>query len=149
MTKRTLNNHKITSDLNEISLICSLYAINLSNYSYQGSIKKVGDDQNLDFIFHSTNLLYCYLPLICSNNSLLIINSYILQNLNILSTFYNIKVKTKNKYSENERVKQYLRKFAYFYQYYYQKYYPNDLSTLSIKKVNMLAIRNLFFIHSL
>jgi hypothetical protein len=49
---------------------------------------------------------------------------------------------------EQEHLRQYLRKFRFFYLYYYLKVYPNDLSTLSIKKINKLAIRSLFLLHS-
>ena len=52
-------------------------------------------------------------------------------------------------YQEYEEVKQYLRKFTFFYCYYYINNYPNDISLLSIKKINQLAIKGLFIINSL
>ena len=48
---------------------------------------------------------------------------------------------------ENERFQQYLRKFDFFYRYYYISTYPNDLSLLSTKQSNMLAIRSLFLLY--
>lgn len=50
---------------------------------------------------------------------------------------------------DHERLRQYLRKFNFFYCYYYLKYYPNNLSKLSRKKINTLGVRSLFIIHSL
>lgn len=51
-----------------------------------------------------------------------------------------------NKLFEERLLTQYLRKFNFFYRYFYLKIYPNDLLSLSTKKINMLAIRSLFII---
>lgn len=45
--------------------------------------------------------------------------------------------------------KQYLRKFKFDYQIKYAKYFPNNLHFLSTKKVNMLAIKNIFILQGL
>ena len=57
--------------------------------------------------------------------------------------------KLQAKYLEPDCIKQYLRKFNFFYRYYYISRYPNDFSMLSFKKVNMLALTSLFFLCSL
>jgi hypothetical protein len=71
--------------------------------------------------------------------------SQLIQVLN--SVFINSKVE-KN-CPEYKQFRQYLRKFNFFYNYYYLNKYPNKVSTLSSKKINMLAIKSLFVIHSL
>ena len=48
----------------------------------------------------------------------------------------------------NKRIKQYLRKFTFYYCFYMAKY-PMRLANFSQKKINMLAIKTLFFVYSL
>ena len=71
--------------------------------------------------------------------------TYISLNISIISET----IKLRSTSYQNELLKQYLRKFRFFYLYYYLKAYPNDLSTLSIKKINMIAIQSLFFLTSI
>jgi len=55
----------------------------------------------------------------------------------------------KELFSTDDQVQQYLRKFNFLYRYYYANTYPNNLSRLSTKKTNLLAIKSLFFLNSL
>ena len=70
----------------------------------------------------------------------------LLKVLNILDVYNGVEVSYNIR--NVERLKQYLRKFRFFYQYYYLKCYPNNLSTLSIKKINCIAIKSLFVLNS-
>ena len=79
----------------------------------------------------STNVLE-YLLWSCSSYSLHELIVQLLQTLSIFSCD-----NLQNQSFKGERLKQYLRKFAFFYRYYYVNKYPNELSTVSIKKINM------------
>ena len=61
------------------------------------------------------------------------------------------KIKSINKISEKEKFKiqQYLRQFSFFYQLLILRKYPNSLSDISCKKINTLAIKNLYLLNSL
>ena len=76
------------------------------------------------------------------------ISTQLIQNLIVLLRYDRIIV-TRTQFDKNEQLRQYLRKFSFFYRYYYIKKYPNDLSKLSNKKTNMLAIKSLFLLQSL
>ena len=72
----------------------------------------------------------------------------------LVCQFLKIRNQRINNYTDKEKkdmllVKQYLRKFAFYYQYFNLRYYPNDLSTLRAKEINFLALQSLFLIHGI
>jgi hypothetical protein len=75
------------------------------------------------------------------------LRSQLVETLNSISRTSNLN--QENRSVKNERLRQYLRKFSFLYRYFYLKVYPNNLSTLSIKKVNMLAIKSIFLLHGI
>ena len=86
-------------------------------------------------------------------------NKYI-YNLNILQkSSYSLKISLSKKYSKlfkkilsknklmkTHFIKQYLRKFSFYYKHDYVNHYPNNISFTSPKKNNMLGIKNLFLL---
>lgn len=95
--------------------------------------------------FQSLNLTLSYLSEFCSQQSILQLTSELLQDISLS----NFRDRNSQKiHPKTTRVRQYLRKFNFFYRYYVNSY-PNNLKTASNKKINMLAIKSLFLISSL
>ena len=137
------------NELTILSLICTILALNTWNSLLEAETKSV--DQNNSFtqnlLFQPMNFLYIYLSVLNVNAQIYHLTSQLLQTLRI--TFVSNNFKINSQWNENELLRQYLRKFNFFYCYYYINTYPNDISLLSVKKLNMLAIRSLFLIHSI
>lgn len=145
MTQNLLNRSSGYTNSIKLSLICSILALS----SWKRITQKVPRFNNeLEVInYQPLNFLDDYLSYIHSDT---VVQELIIQLLQTFNRNINEKeFRLTQAEMENDRLKQYLRKFNFFYRYYYIKNYPNDLSTLSIKKMNMLAIKSLFFIHSL
>lgn len=133
-------------------LICSFGIFNRFDtlkYTTPNFLKNEYSDSNLDleyedFIidylsatknkFRIRLILYLTTLSLCESNT---------NRIRVRSEKINIIIKDHN------LVRQYLRKFNYLYNYLYTKTYPNQLSKLSSKKINMLAIKSLFLIHNL
>jgi hypothetical protein len=143
------NNISSSIELINISLVCTILALNTYDPLLQVETKIVEQNQILtqNIAFQPTNFLYVYLLSIDTNRSIYELTSPLLQTLD--RTFTTNSLKLNNQLYENVFLQQYLRKFTFFYCYYYINVYPNDLSRLSDKKLNMLAIRSLFLIHSI
>ena len=145
MTKNLLTRSSGYTNSIKLSLICSILALS----SWKRITQKVPRfNKELEVIkYQPLNFLDDYLSYIQSDTA---VQELIIQLLKTFNRNINDKeFRLTQAEIENDRLKQYLRKFNFFYRYYYIKSYPNDLSTLSIKKMNMLAIKSLFFIHSL
>ena len=65
---------------------------------------------------------------------------------NIAMISLNNKIKISCDEIANEILQKYLERFLFFFQLHYVRYYPNNLSDLSIKKINLLAIESLFIL---
>tara|TARA_B100000475_G_scaffold200870_1_gene186437 strand:+ start:170 stop:577 length:408 start_codon:yes stop_codon:yes gene_type:complete len=50
---------------------------------------------------------------------------------------------------EYSKLRQYLRKFSFYYKCYYGRHYPNNLANISNKKINMLGLKSLLNLSSL
>ena len=83
-----------------------------------------------------------------SNTALREIALLLVQTLNVTLKRKEMSIQKCNEELEIERLKQYLRKFTFFFQASMRKY-PNQFSLLSSKKTNMLAVQNLFLISGL
>lgn len=57
--------------------------------------------------------------------------------------------KFKNNEFEKQKIKQYLRRFSFLYKSFILKRYPNDFSDLTVHKINILAIKNLYILNNL
>lgn len=57
--------------------------------------------------------------------------------------------KLKNNEFEKQKIKQYLRRFSFLYKSFILKRYPNDFSDLTVHKINILAIKNLYILNNL
>jgi hypothetical protein len=124
--------------ITQTSLVCTYLALGRKKNCQINLL----DNDYLKSVYLKKCLLDCNLNKILKN-----IASQLIPILNTTYEFdhqglYMIKI-------ENNRIQQYLRKFMFLYSYYHLKRYPNDLSRLSFKKINMLAVRNLFLIQSL
>lgn len=127
-----------------ISLDCSVFSF----FHYQSYLRKekllTRQDSNKkikDMIGYA----------VLNKNFFVTLNSKFLQKFRFLT-------KTSKKFSTNELyitstyfllTKQYLRKFKFYYQVNYSRYFPNNFSLLSEKKVNMLAMRNVYILQGL
>lgn len=131
-----------------ICLTCSLLAMDstITVLDKQNLNKKKSLAENyivLSFTFLSEYLLENDILL-----TLQILIKEILQPFKKSKSNINCKISvTEN--NKNKLLKQYLRKFSFFYQFYYARHYPNKPTQLSYKKVNMLAIYSLFIFESL
>ena len=131
-------------------LICSLLALSDSNILLKVQTNHLSTNNK---ILHTitksqqVDFLLIYLSNIHSKVSLYEIISQLIQTVN--TTFKLHSDYLKSSCYENELLKQYLRKFNFFYKYYYINNYPNELSMASIKKINMLAIKSLFLLYSI
>ena len=132
-------------ELFKVSLVCSVLALGSWNIISQTPAKvtitlRTIKLQPLHSLFFSIANIESNLPL-----QELVMD--LLQTLNTTFDLTDVKLMTIG--ITNKRLKQYLRKFNFFYSYYYLSVYPNDISTLSRKKTNTLAIKNLFFLHNI
>ena len=142
-------NCKINNSLYSISLICSILALSpwsLSEQIFFLWVEEKFSDSNYSISSSINNTLKYYLINYWERESLPELSYQLLQTLNTLTSINN-KQNLDNIYNF-DCFKQYLRKFRFFYQYYYLKVYPNDLSTLSFKKVNKLAITSIFILNN-
>jgi hypothetical protein len=142
LTERNQTEH---AGLLEISLVCSVLALGSWHLTSQNSTQASIMLKTLKV--HPLNFLFFSLVTVDSNTALQELIKELLQTLN--TTFDIAEAKLKIVGVKNERLKQYLRKFNFFYRYYYLSVYPNDLSATSLKKTNTLAIKSLFLIHSI
>ena len=126
-------------------LICSLLALGYSNFLFQSNELVVKKD-NLTLEFNSPKFLLSYLS---NRKQQGFINYLRKQLIKLVFVIDQPAQKLGVTDFDSNMVRQYLRKFSFFYSYYYLKKYPNDLSLLSIKKINMLAIRSLFILYNL
>ena len=141
----TERNQTEQAGLLEISLVCSVLALGSWHLTSQNSTQASIMLKTLKV--HPLNFLFFSLVTVDSNTALQELIKELLQTLN--TTFDIAEAKLKIVGVKNERLKQYLRKFNFFYRYYYLSVYPNDLSATSLKKTNTLAIKSLFLIHSI
>ena len=133
--------------LTKISLLCTILALDVSNPLFQNMVNsKEGD--NIMYKYQLTDILLNYHPTLQSNTALQEIALLLVQTLNVTLKHKEMSIQKCNEELEIERLKQYLRKFTFFFQAYIRKY-PNQLSVLSSKKTNMLAVQNLFLISGL
>ena len=130
--------------LTRISLLCTIRALDISNSAFQIVVDN-NDDNWINYEYQLMNTLFNSCLILQSSTALREIASLLLQTLNVTSKYENISTQRGNQEIEIERFKQYLRKFTFFFRNYVREY-PNQLSRLSTKKINMLAINNLFFI---
>ena len=135
-------------ELTSIGLICSILSLSTWNLLLQGNnmdlyINKI---RGLNFIFQSEDFTVESLLNTRSNEA---IREIIVKLINVVNSMTRNVEKLQSKYLESDYIKQYLRKFNFFYRYYHISKYPNDFSILSFKEVNMLALRSLFFLCSL
>ena len=146
---RKKNNISSHGELANISMICTILALSTWNSLSQTEAKCLEQNGVLTqtLIFQPMNFLYAYLLSFILDRSVYNLTSHLLQTLNTAFTANNSKKNLQE--DENDLLRQYLRKFTFFYCYYYINTYPNDLSLLSGKRLNMLAIKNLFLIHSI
>lgn len=95
-----------------------------------------------------SNFLYSSLVTKRSKNmALQKMASFLIGHLtNIAMISLNNKIKISCDEIANEILQKYLERFLFFFQLYYVRYYPNNLSDLSIKKINLLAIESLFIL---
>jgi len=133
--------------LARVSLLCTIIALDVSNSIFQTTINN-NEEPIVDYEYYLTNILFNYHFNFQSGTALREIALLLVQTSNVTFKYENISMQKDSQEIEIERFKQYLRKFTFFFHKYIQ-YYPNELSTLSIKKTNMLAIKNLFFISGL
>ena len=145
MSTLQAKNLVIGMELTKVSIVCSALALNPWNFDELNS-RNVFDDSEI-LQSQSISVLAHFILNMSSNIALHEVVGSLLQT-------YKMQLKTKNSNltdqdSQNERFKQYLRKFTFFFNYYYNNSYPNDLPTLSRKKVNTLAVRSLFFMYSI
>ena len=132
-------------ELIKVSILCSALALNPWNFVELHSKNVFNDIETLNL--KSLRLLVVYFSNLFSNLALHEVTTSLLQTYKM--TFESNNSNLKDIDNRNERFKQYLRKFTFFFNYYYNNSYPNDLSKLSRKKINTLAVRSLFFLHSL
>ena len=134
----------------KISLICTILAINNASLVFQniGEPKTcimAGSHNN--FRSKSSVVLFNVLPYIRTN----VYFQELVSNLVEIS----IKMSSVKKgsqfdsFSEKEILRQYLKKFAFYYKFFYLKAYPNNLARISLKNMNMLAVQSLFILNGL
>ena len=133
--------------LNRISLLCTIRALDISNSAFQ-ALADNNEDNWINYEYQLANTLFNFRFILQSSTALREIALLLLQTLNVTFKYENVSLQRDNQEIEIERFKQYLRKFTFFFHMYMRKY-PNELHTLSIKKTNMLAINNLFFVSGL
>lgn len=131
----------LKSRVNITSLICTIFSL-----SSLVSLKR-----NVLFLHKKNHVTNSSYP---KNKKYYILfkeNKYI-YNSNILQkSSYFLKISLSRKYSNNKLMKthfirQYLRKFSFYYKHDYVNHYPNNISFTSPKKNNMLGIKNLFLL---
>ena len=147
MVKSTNNIKNPT--LIKISLTCSSLALDACHHEMQDNSKgyfKEGSFRDKDGL-QPANFLLDYLLTSYLTGPTFELRSQLVETLNSISRTSNLN--QENRSVKNERLRQYLRKFSFLYRYFYLKVYPNNLSTLSIKKVNMLAIKSIFLLHGI
>ena len=137
-------NSLIELELTKISIVCTALALNPWNFVELESRDVFGNSETVKL--KSIDVLVNYVSTISSNIALNELIASLLQTYKM--TFERNNSNLTDRGERNERFKQYLRKFTFFFNYYYNKSYPNDLSKLSVKKINTLAVRSLFFIYS-
>lgn len=126
--------------LNDAALLSSIYTL-------YPIIEGKNNDKNQQTLQNATNKsLITWFKRNSYNTELQRLNFTLLKSLETTMTFD--KVYLKYHTQDNKKIRQYLRKFSFFY-YSFMKRYPNDLNKLSQKKMNMIAIKTLFFINSL
>ena len=143
LKKSTLEN----AVLIKMSLICSLVALNPDNLVVQFS-KSQPFTYNSPHLFFEFQLLNAGISLLLENKFYsspygLDSNSFKTDNPTIYNENWEIF------YGEKKLIYKYVKTFSFFYRYFYKKLYPNDLSTLSTKKLNMVALQSLFIIWGL
>jgi predicted metal-dependent peptidase len=129
--------------LSTIILTCSVLALSSGNHLIQKDLLPFNKSRNL--VFTSPSFLYEYMVYINANPILLDLGAELLQAIMKTRITHTV---IQRKTITNKLVKQYLRKFTFFYRYYINSY-PNDLTTLSRKKINTAAVHGLFLITSL
>ena len=147
------NQIKNLKDINlysiKIGLICSILALDSFLPSFQETNLRVVDSFTEELIYteqYSSNFLQ-WLNKIRSND---IFQDLLMPFVPILKLMIlNDSCLSKDQYVVKERLKQYLRKFLFFYRSLYTTHYPNDTSLVSVTKVNTLAIQSLFILYGL
>lgn len=140
------NNKRENVKLVTIILICSIRALVNWNPFFENKLAQYSEEISFTLFFkqHSSVFLSEYLLNKELNLTIRKIIFPLIQTLNIIAEKDN-----NESIVPYEQLKQYLRKFSFFYRYYYLKAYPNDLSTISTKKINRLAIKALFYLYSI
>ena len=136
-----------TFEFNKLSLLCSIIAIDGFNSVNTNQDKLETTNVYRTAMNHPIFIFSGSVENITSNriirdlvSSLIVtLKSTLSLNSKILPSFEN----------DHLQLQQYLRRFLFLYCYYYINTYPNDLTKLSVKKINMLAVRNLFLIYNL
>ena len=134
-----------------ISLICSIQALDTWNSVPQKSDYLFAEDSFLQDL-SSSEQTKSFVNILCNIYTYPILYDLTLQlsqSLRMKENTYSLGPDLSEAFIGTDLLKQYLRKFNFFYRYYFVKIYPNDFATLSIKKTNMMAIKSLFFIQSI
>ena len=129
-------------------MICTILALSTWSSLSQTEAKCLEQNGVLTqtLIFQPMNFLYAYLLSFILNRSVYNLTSHLLQTLNTAFTANNSKKNLQE--DENDLLRQYLRKFTFFYKSFIN-IYPNDLGNFSSKDSNMLAIKCLYLLTSL
>ena len=134
-------------DLFFSSLLISLMALNMTNeifYQRAKVPKKITDICKISLysnvILESKNIFFTMNVRKISRELL-----EVLDNKN----FYNLNKNRNLLTKRNEDLEQYLRKFSFLYQSILLKTYPNKLSSVACKRINIIAIKNLYHLNNL
>lgn len=130
-----------------ISLNCSVFSF----FHYQDYLRYLRKEKLLTRQDNNKKNKDMIKNAVLNKNFFVTLNSKFLQKFRFL-------IKKSKKLSTNELfitstdfflTKQYLRKFKFYYQVNYSRYFPNNFFLLSEKKINMLAMRNVYILQGL
>ena len=142
------SNKKSNNNLLQISLMCSLLALGAGDLLLQNNLQQKIKNQTLyqTYQFQSINCIRKYLSSTQSSKALRETIVKMLKTLDSSPTVDRINLHEVK--GGGIRIRQYLRKFTFFYKSFIN-IYPNDLGNFSSKDSNMLAIKCLYLLTSL